>query len=481
MAGLFGITVNSDETGTREFIQEILFWGTKYNAHLGGDYYGWSYLDKSGSIFSKIETTFTEANFQIPGSCAYNSISYCGSTKEPFYVKNSKLGAFILCFNGNILNSQEIMEDFYGKDHILETFDDIELIAKLIVEGTGFVDGIQKMSQIVGGAFSLVVLSKEGIYAVRCSNGCWPLIIGKHKKRESIIVSSECVGFFNMGFDIIRNVEPGEIIKLDRGSFSQAGILDEQKKEICSFYPVYTSSPGAIVCNLPAAEVRKKLGACLARRDIRNGIMPHLVIPVPDSGRFHAIGYHQEYLRQLIAGKINKVPFYDEPLIKYVFTRSFLGKNKKEREKRAHYKIVITGENLGHFIQTLEKADLDFMVKDIKDNKRIIIVICDDSVVRGVQVKSNLVPKVKYIFEKMEIKAEIHIRASYPEIISYCPYGTTTKRGEILTESHPEISDREKYLGVDSLKYNTIDDLIKVLGIPKNDICTKCVEKSLAV
>jgi amidophosphoribosyltransferase len=477
MAGLFGISIDSNEIGTKNFIQETLFWGTRYNMHLGGGYYGWSYTNGSKLIVSRVETTLTEDHFQLPKSCAYNSISYCGSALEPFHVKNSKLGPFALCFSGNITNSKELMSDFYNKNHFFETFDNIELIANLIVQGKDFVDGIKKMNLRVRGAFSLIILSQEGIYAVCCPGGYWPLIIGVHKKIKSIIVSSECVGFFNMDFNIIRNIEPGEIVKLDNGTlFDKFGVLDKTKQQRCSFYPVYTSSPGAIVYGLPAAEVRKKLGACLALEDIKRGFVPHLVIPVPDSGRFHAIGYHQEFLKQLMAGKINQVPFYDEPLIKYGFVRSFLGNNNEERKKRAHYKIVITGENLKHFIETLQQAGLGFMVDDILSNKRIKIVVCDDSVVRGVQIKSNLVPKIKYIFEKMDIKAEIHIRASYPELLSYCPFGTTTKRGETLAELHPEMSERIKFLGVDSLAYNTKDDLINILGLPKESFCMNCAE-----
>ena len=165
-------------------------------------------------------------------------------------------------------------------------------------------------------------------------------------------------------------------------------------------------------------------------------------------------------------------------MIKYGFTRSFLGLSPLERKERAHYKIVITGETIKHFIEMLREAGLIHIADEILRNQRIIIVVCEDSVVRGVQVKSNLAPKLRYIYEKKVdgslIKAEIHIRASFPELLSHCPFCTTTKKGETLAESCPEISQRIEFLGINSLTYNTISDLVKILGIPKENLCMDC-------
>ena len=248
---------------------------------------------------------------------------------------------------------------------------------------------------------------------------------------------------------------------------------------ICSFRWVYTDFVNSVIGGIPASWVRKRLGVSLARRDIEAGFVPHIVIPVPDSGRFHAIGYHQEFCRQIILGKIKRIPFYDEYLHKYGFVRSFLRPTHSERQKTAHYKIVISGETIEHFLKMLEEEGLEEILEEIKSTGRIIIVICEDSVVRGIQIESNLAPKVRRVFEverknEDSIKVEIHIRSSNPELLSHCPWGTTTKKGEILAQQCPRIGDRIKRMGIDGLVYNTIDDLVQAIGLPAEKLCVDC-------
>jgi len=254
---------------------------------------------------------------------------------------------------------------------------------------------------------------------------------------------------------------------------------DKSNHKKCSFYPCYTSNPAALVNDKPATLVRKELGACLAKRDIANGLCPHVIIPVPDSGRFHAIGYNQEFAVAMMKGEITRLPFYDEWLIKYGFIRSFLGQSDGERKSRAFHKILITAETINDFLNILARKGLNQIWQDILKNKRIIIVVCDDSVVRGTQIGENLGPKIKSISKLttaggIKIEVEIHVRASYPELRSRCPYGKTTRDGEVLAESTPRLEDRAKKLKVESLLYNTLDDLFNVLGQNKAGFCYEC-------
>ncbi|MBU2545218.1 hypothetical protein KKC65_02085 [Patescibacteria group bacterium] len=483
MAGLFGLSMGSCGNA---FFREKLFWGTSYNRHLGEMHCGLASIDASGIIVSEtmpgsFQTNFKSKMKKFNGS---EAISYCGSAEEPFHVKRSKFGPFVVCFNGNIINRDQIVREFEVDDgHLFETWNDVEIIAKLLVKGSDFMQGIEKIRKRIEGAYSFLVLSQEGVIVTRCDAGRWPLVIGKHRKYSAVIVSSECVGFYNLEFDIVRNVKPGETILLKNGDWNKVE-SHKCKEKACSFYGVYTSSPGAIVHGIPAAEIREKLGACFAKRDIADGLNPHIILPVPDSGRSHAIGYKQEFdnevNRQIASGKVTlkRVPYYHEDLIKYGFVRSFLGLTPKEREERAHYKIIITGKTIVNFIDMLKKENLSNIANDILENQCIEIVICEDSVVRGTQVRGNLVPKLRFIYERRvsekKIKVKIYVRASYPEILSYCPFGATTKRGEVLTELHPKISERIKYLGVDGLSYNTIEDLVRVLNTSRENLCMSC-------
>jgi len=167
-------------------------------------------------------------------------------------------------------------------------------------------------------------------------------------------------------------------------------------------------------------------------------------------------------------------------LIKYWFSRSFLKPSIQEREKTAELKIVATAENLNHFLRMLADEGFEKVRQDIIERKRIIIVVCDDSVVRGTQIKSNLAPKLRMSYESGEIKAEIHVRVSFPEILSHCVWGKTTKKGETLAEMIPDKKQRAEALGVESVFYNTLDDLEQVLEVPLRHLCIACAIKNPA-
>jgi len=310
------------------------------------------------------------------------------------------------------------------------------------------------MAERIKGAFALLVLTKEGIYAARCPTGHWPLVIGE--KKGAIAVSSEPCGFKNFGFKLVRDLKPGEIVLFKGGKIETKAIISGEKVQFCSFVWVYTAYPNGVFWGIPASLVRKRLGAALARQDIERGFIPDIVAPVPDSGRFHAIGYHQEFCRQIMEGKIRKVPLYDEVLLKWPYAgRSFTPQEEEKRKLEAHIKLLVNGE--------------DYTGK--------VLVINDDSIVRGTQTSENLVPKA----ESLGVK-EIHFRISNPELHSYCPYGKTTKRGELFAAEILSKEERIKFLNskaenkniVRSLEYNTVDDLVLAIGLPREKLCVDC-------
>lgn len=480
MAGLFGLSVNPHSF--KDDFGDKLFWGTSYGQHMSGEFSGLAVFDGQKIITDSRPGLFAH-NFKerMGGFLGTEAIGYCGPAEEPFHVKKSKVGKFSICFCGNLINCAELVDEFMHEGHTFERGDDIEVMTKLIVQGKDFVEGIRWMAKRIKGAFALLVLTSEGIYAVRSPDGCWPLVIGSNTDEGAVIVASECVGFNNLGFKRVRDLEAGEIILLKDGGWQQKDTLPKTEVQECSFYGVYTSAPSAIVHESPATFIRKRLGASLARQDIANNFIPHIVTGVPDSGRFHGHGYYEEFINEVNRGnfkKIKRVPYYREDLLKYGIVRSYLAPTQQQREEKAHYKIVITNETIEHFLQMLEKAGLIEIIEDIKKNRRIIIVICDDSIVRGSQIASNLAPKVRLIFEKkiddIDIKAEIHLRISYPELRSHCPWGKTTKKGETLAERVPKKEDRIKELGVDGLEYNSVEDLVEILRRPKENLCIDC-------
>ncbi len=447
MAGLFALSIN--RKGYQGNFLKDLFWGTFYQQHLGEDYSGLSTYDDKMPGKIKLRThqglfrpTFTE---DLKGLEGIQGVGYCGLDREPF-LTNSKLGKFSSCFSGNIINRTELIKKFKNLGHSFEREDDIEVLTKLISRGENIVDGIKKMTKEIKGAFTLLILTEQGIYATRCLNGHWPLIIGG--KNGAIAVSSESSSFSNLGFKILRDIKPGEIILMRNGEFKTVDLMSIEKTQVCSFLWVYSAFPNDVIEGISVSLVRKKLGQSLARRDIERGFCPDIIAPVPDSGRFHAIGYFQEFCQQMNEGKIKKLPFYDEVLLKYPYTgRSFIPQNQQMRDLEAQIKLLRSGENY-------------------QDKT---LVICDDSIVRGTQAQTNLVPKLRDLGIK-----EIHFRISNPELLSHCPWGKTTKKGETLVSRFPTKEARIKFLGIEGLEYNTIEDLTKAIGISRENLCLDC-------
>ncbi len=444
MPGLFALSIHpADYRG--DFLED-LFLGTFYHQHLGEAYSGLS-THAGGQFHIRTHRGLFRSTFSsdLEGLAGTEGIGYCGSVREP-YLTESRLGPLCCCFSGNIANLEDLLERFKSFGHIFTRSDDIEIIAKLVAQGNDVVDGIHKLAREIEGAFSLLVLTRDGVYAARCSSGHWPLVIGA--REGAVAVASESGGFANFGFKRVRDVEPGEIVLLSNGRCESRGRVPESAVQACSFYWVYTGFPNNVFENVPDSLVRKRLGAALARRDIQRGFIPDIVIPVPDSGRFHAIGYHQEFCRQIMAGTVQRVPLYDELLLKYPYAgRSFIPRDQQQRDREARIKLLASGE----------------------DCRGKIVVVCDDSIVRGTQAQTELVPKLR-----LAGVSQIHFRISNPELRSHCRWGKTTRKGEVLVDRIPAKEDRVKFLGVDGLEYNTIDDLADAVGRPRDTLCVDC-------
>jgi amidophosphoribosyltransferase len=374
-----------------------------------------------------------------------DGIGYCGLNREPFVVA-TQAGKFALVFSGNIINREVLIERFRKEGHTFYREDNVEVLAKLIAQKNNIVTGLHHADTVIQGAFTALALTERGVFLVRSHEGQWPLVLGQ--KEGAIIVSSESNGFDNIGFKIFQNVGSGEIGFLSKGNYRPLLYPKEKKNSrICSFLWVYTGSPASVINGVPDDETRLKLGGFLAERDLVRGFVPEYVIPVPDSGRMHAIGYQQYFSRHKY--DVEWVPLYHGPLTKYPYAgRSFIPPTSKAREMEAKIKIIASrGDSL----------------------RGKIVVVCDDSIVRGVQIKANLIPKLKGLGVK-----EVHFRISNPPLLSYCPWGNTTQRGEVLAEQFPDIEERIKHLEVDSLEYNTIDDLVRAIGTPKEHLCMDC-------
>ena len=445
MPGFSVLSIDSEKY-KGDFLED-LFWQTFYQQHLGEDYAGLATYN-GGGINIRTHRGLFRPTFgdDMAGLNGTMGIGYCGDSREPILV-DSKLGEFAACFSGNVVNHDKLIERLKTSGHAFAWGGrDIEIIAKLIPQGEGYLDGIQRMNDDIEGAYSLSILTPDGIYIVCDPSGRWPLVIGE--KEGAVAATTDPCGFANWGFRYKRDVDPGEIVLLRNDSAETVGKIPGTKTQICTFVWVYTNFPSAVFKNVPVSAVRKRLGAFLAKRDIKRGFIPDIVAPVPDSGRFCAIGYHQEFCRQMNEKRIDRIPEYDEILMKYPYSgRSYPRSNQVARDLEAHIKQLGSGEKY----------------------PGKVVVICDDSIRRGTQIEKNLVPKLKALGI-----GEIHFRISNPDSLSYCRWGKTIKKGELLAARIPSVKKRIKFLGIDSLEHTTVQELAEAIGLPLETLCIDC-------
>ena len=408
---------------------------------------------------SQFKSKFYEGSDKILSNLGIGVIS----DKDPQPLSfESKFGVFAICTAGLINNADLLVNDLI-KNGV--SFSDIdrgeinttELVAHLINQGKDIISGIEYMYDQIKGSISLLVLTKEGIYAARDNNGVTPLVIGE--KKDELAVASETCSFPNLGFQIKKFLEPGEIVFLTKNGISQKKGGYVQNK-ICAFLWIYTGFPASTYEGINVEKVREKCGQWLARRD---NVDIDVVAGVPDSGTAHAIGYAME------SGK----PFR-RVLLKYTpgYGRSYLPLSQDMRDQIALMKLIAN--------------------KEITQNNRIIL--CEDSIVRGTQLKNFTITKLNDAGA-----TEIHVRPACPPLMFPCIYNLSTRsitelaaRKAIRALEGRDIEDVSEYLkpqstkyqqmldwiaqdlNVTSLRYQLVDDMVKSIGMPKEKLCLYC-------
>ena len=459
MSGIFGVV-------SREDCAEILFYGTDYHSHLGTEYGGMAVLGKDfvreihNISQDQFKSKFYEDFKRMKGNKGIGVIS--DFDEQPIYL-NSKFGPFCIVTNGFLENIDELKDELLkkgisfsevGKGAVNVT----ELIAKLINQGNDITDGIEKMFGVIDGSCSLMLLNRDGIYAGRDRFGYSPLIVGR--RQDAWAVTSETSAFPNSEFEIVKYLEPGEIVLLNENGMAQKK-HGRDMNQICAFLWIYTGFPASSYEGINVEIVREKCGRCLAKRD--GDIEVDVVSGVPDSGTAHALGYAME------SGK----PFR-QPLVKYTpgYGRSYIPPSQKVRDLIAKMKLI--------------------PIKEIIENNRI--VVCEDSIVRGTQLKNFTVKKLWDCGAK-----EIHIRPACPPLMFPCRFNLSTrsinelaarkairsiegKDEENVAEYMDETSGKYRKmvewiandLGVTTLKYQTLNDMVEAIGLPREKLCLYC-------
>lgn len=465
MGGFFG-------TISKSACRTDLFYGTDYNSHLGTKRAGLATL-QDGIIYRSIhsiENSYFRSKFEdsLSKFVGNSGIGVISDTDPQPIVIRSHLGNFALVTVARINNLDELESDLLKKGyHFAELSsgkcNQTELIALLITEGKTFKDGIENVYEKINGSCSMLLLTENGLIAARDKLGRTPIVIGK--KDGAYAVGSEPCGFSNLDFEIDYFVGPGEIVRIEADGFEQLRKPNE-KMQVCSFLWVYYGYPVSDYEGRNVDEVRYSGGIEMSKYD---PVEADFVSGIPDSGIGHALGYAE--------GK--GIP-YRRAIVKYTPTwpRSFMPGNQEVRSLVAKMKLIPN--------------------RHLLNGRRIIF--CDDSIVRGTQLKDNVSSLFHYGAK------EVHIRTGSPPVIYSCPFlnfaASQSDMELIARRAIDELEDgkkdvdlkpycqtnSEKYyrmvncikskFNISTLKYNTVENLVKSIGLPKERVCTHCFDGS---
>ena len=463
MGGFFGTIAVKDCVND-------LFYGTDYNSHLGTKRAGIVTFDKEKGFTRSIhslERDYFRSRFEgeLDGFKGNAGLGIISDTDPQPILINSHLGRYAVVTVAKINNLREIAAELLEKRmHLSEmsqnTINQTELIALLINMGNTFVDGINLVYQKVKGSCSILILTEDGIIAARDALGRTPIVIGK--KDGAYAVTSESTCLPNLDYHPLRDVGPGEIVRLwaDRMEVLQKPF---SRCQICTFLWVYYGFPASDYEGINTEYVRETAGRVMGEED---ETVADCVCGIPDSGVGTALGYAEG----------RGIP-YKRAVLKYTPTwpRSFTPSKQSRRTLVAKMKLIPNRAIL-------------------KDQR---VVFCDDSIVRGTQLRDN----VKMFFDYGA--KEVHARISCPPLVYGCPYiGFTVSKSDMELITRQVIKDfegdadknLEKYsatdspeykrmveeigrrLGLTSVKFNKIETLIDAIGLPKEKLCTHCFD-----
>lgn len=466
VGGMFGVA-------SKNSCSLELFFGIDYHSHLGTRRGGIAVYNEDfgfNRVIHNIEnspfrTKFEKDLVELEGNIGIGCIS--DSDPQPLLIQ-SHLGSYAVTTVGKINNKDQLVDECYahGHTHFLEMsggkINSAELVAALINQKDTLVEGLQYVQEKIDGSMSVLLLTKDAIYAARDRLGRTPLVIGK--KDGAHCVSFEDFAYANLGYTTERELGPAEIVKI---TSDEAVTVSAPRKEmkICSFLWVYYGYPTASYEGVNVETMRYICGKMLAKCD-REDIHPDIVAGIPDSGIAHAVGYANE----------SGIPFA-RPFIKYTPTwpRSFMPQNQAQRNLIAKMKLI----------------PIDALIR----NKSLLLI--DDSIVRGTQLGET----TEFLYQSGA--KEVHIRPACPPLLYGCKYlDFSRSKSEMDLITRRIIRDREgvdvsaetladytdpdsknyaamveeirKQLNFTSLRFHRLDNLLASIGLDPCNLCTYC-------
>ena len=401
--------------------------GTDINGHMG-----------MGLVSQVFNARMLREDLKGTGGIGHVRYSTTGSSKlcnaQPL-LRQFSMGPVAVAHNGNLINAAALRTEYERMGHIFQSTTDTEIIVHLLAKPSHLEhdDPLPHVLRHLQGAFSLLFLFPDRIEACRDPWGVRPLAIGKTADGQWCVASETCA-FDAIGATYVREIEPGEIVRIDDSGLSSRTFEPPAVETAhCVFEHVYFSNPASKVFGQTVHTVREKLGRQLAREAPADA---DYVMPMPDSGRSAALGFAKE----------SKIPFEEGIVPNRFVGRTFILPHQGQRDRAVAMKLNI--------------------IPDVVAGKRIILV--EDSVVRGTTTRS----KMRAI--RAAGAREIHLRVSCPPIRHPCFYGIDFPTSTELIAHNRTVEEIAKFLEVDSLAYLSLDGMLGCVKGAPADYCTAC-------
>lgn len=461
MGGFFGVV-------SRQDCVDDLFYGTDYHSHLGTRRGGLAVHNGGGCTRfihditnAQFRSKFEQDVLKLKGRTGIGVIS---DTEDQPLIIGSHLGNYAIVTVGRIANTAELVRQIYGlrAAHFSEMsggeVNPTELVALFINQGATFAEGIQIAQNAIVGSCSILLLTDGGVYAARDKLGRTPIILGQ--KLGAYAATIESCALPNLGYEPLRDLGPGEVVRMTPEGVEVLS-LPGHRCQMCAFFWVYYGYPASTYQGINTEAARYRSGAALARRD---ATPVDVVAGIPDSGTAHAMGYAQE----------RGVPFR-RPFVKYTptWSRSFMPQDQLTRDLVARMKII--------------------PIRELIQGQRLLF--CEDSIVRGTQLRET----VRRLFDCGA--REVHMRPACPPLIFGCKFLNFSRSKSELdlagrraikemegqdgwpppeyadpnSDKHRTMIERIRHrLGLTTLQYQQLDDMVASIGLPQEQLCTFC-------
>ena len=386
-----------------------------------------------------VQEIFTpEVIARLPGAAAIGHTRYstAGDTTllnaQPIMIDCNK-GKIAIGHNGNLTNAIELRRRLEHRGSIFQTTSDTEVIVHLVARSAArnLSGALADALNQVEGAYSLVVLTRDEIYAIRDPRGFRPLVLGRFD--GAWVIASETCAFDLIDAEYVREIEPGEMVRISRSGVESIRFAPEKPHQYCIFEHVYFSRPDSVIFGRPVNQSREQLGRLLARE---HPVAADIVTPVPDSGVPAAVGYAAE----------SGIPFRMGLIRNHYVGRTFIEPEQAIRDFGVKLKLN--------------------PIRRMIEGQRVILV--DDSIVRGTTSRKI----VRLVREAGA--TEVHVRISCPPTISPCYYGVDTPRRDELIAARQSVEEIRQFLGADSLGYLSLGSLRAAVEDTEGKFCTAC-------